>query len=62
MAGTPTVSETESNKGWRSLDLGGGVVPQPPTSQRPLYRTQRSSSVPAQKTIVESAASKVRLC
>ncbi|KAG8298104.1 Neurofibromin 1 [Homalodisca vitripennis] len=34
-----------SNKGWRSLDL----APPPP---RPLYRTQRSSSVPAPSPIV----------
>ncbi|KAK6622690.1 hypothetical protein RUM43_008532 [Polyplax serrata] len=59
-AGTPRVSESDGNKGWRSLDLGGGAYPQPFPTQRPLCRTQRSSSVPAQKSIVESASSKNR--
>ncbi|KAK7864725.1 hypothetical protein R5R35_013611 [Gryllus longicercus] len=51
-------SSTNSNKGWRSLDLGPQAPPPPAAgtgSARPLFRTQRSSSVPAPKSGVEGA-------
>ncbi|PSN31934.1 Neurofibromin [Blattella germanica] len=55
--------ESSNSKGWRSLDLGPQAPPPAPSGgpsvARPLFRTQRSSSVPAPKSGVEAAASSV---
>ncbi|XP_068081132.1 neurofibromin [Anabrus simplex] len=51
--------DTNSNKGWRSLDLGPQAPPGSSSSARPLFRTQRSSSVPAPKSGVEAGVASV---
>ncbi|XP_069683037.1 neurofibromin isoform X4 [Periplaneta americana] len=60
---TPYGGETSNSKGWRSLDLGPQAPPSAPpggpSGARPLFRTQRSSSVPAPKSGVEAGAASV---
>ncbi|XP_049859509.1 neurofibromin isoform X2 [Schistocerca gregaria] len=51
--------DSNNDKGWRSLDLGH-QAPSSSASSRPLFRTQRSSSVPAPKSTAEAGATKNR--
>jgi len=55
--------ETSNSKGWRSLDLGPQAPPSAPpggpSGARPLFRTQRSSSVPAPRSGVEAGGASV---
>ncbi|PNF21161.1 hypothetical protein B7P43_G05091 [Cryptotermes secundus] len=55
--------ETSNSKGWHSLDLCPQAPPSAPpggpSGARPLFRTQRSSSVPAPKSGVEAGAASI---
>jgi hypothetical protein len=53
---TDQVENSAASKGWRSLDLSQSPGPQANGGlTRPLYRTQRSSSVPVQQNPTPNA-------